>query len=302
MTTWFKSPNSTANSFLQAGLVMVWLLLAGEALPQNKVLFYDDFDGPSLDSSKWIAGFHQWGPDNQGVVPENLSIRTIVDEGKTISVLDTQANGDLYDGPVRGVRREGKALRRTADGKRTGGLVITAHAYGAGRYEVRMKNLPLPGGCSCIWNIWDPQDQGGPAGDYSEIDIEMPANGYAARDDWMHWAGFNTYYPSPNDITAINTDIGSQNDGKFHVYRWDWYDGMKGPKRVEFYVDGLLMATSRANIPHTPATLWVGNWPAKWSGDFNYQKQHLYVDWVRISTLEEKANANGAGPSSVPPH
>jgi beta-glucanase (GH16 family) len=76
-----------------------------------------------------------------------------------------------------------------------------------------------------------------------------------------------------------------QNDGKFHVYRWDWYDGTNGEARVEFYLDGRLLFTSTQNIPKSPARLWVGNWPAPWSGDFQYDTQHLYVDWVKITEL-----------------
>ncbi len=276
--------------FLKTGPVLIFLMglwfgWPGLALSQGKILLFDDFNGPGLDSNKWVPGLHLWGPANQGVVPENVRLAQIPDGDKMVDVLDTQANGDLYVGPVKGLRRSGKELLRTADGKRTGGLVITRQAFGAGRYEVRMKNLPLSGGCSCIWNYWDPHDSGGPKGNYTEIDIEMPANGYAGRTDWANWAGFNTYYPSPDDITPVNTDIGPQNDGKFHVYRWDWYDGTNGPKRVEFSVDGQLKATIQTHIPHTPAPLWVGNWPAKWSGNFQYDSQHLYIDWVRISEL-----------------
>ena len=36
------------------------------------------------------------------------------------------------------------------------------------------------------------------------------------------------------------------------------------------------------------AQLWVGNWPAVWSGDFQYDIQHLYVDWVKISALPKR--------------
>ena len=266
--------------------------LQAQMLDQGKIVFFDDFDGSSLDTEKWKPGLHLWGTQNQGVVPENVSVHTMMDEGKTISVLDTQANGDFYKGPVKGLRKAGKEFLRTDNGRRTGGLVISRGSFGAARYEVRMKNLPLSGGCSCIWNYWDPQETGGQAGNYTEIDIEMPANGYANRTDWHHWAGFNTYYPGPENITALNIDIGKQTDGKFHIYRWDWYDGSNGSPRVEFYVDDELKATSRTNIPGSPAALWVGNWPAPWSGDFRYDSQRLYVDWVRISEIKESNQGN----------
>jgi hypothetical protein len=265
-------------------------LFQTSAEPASKVFFFDDFDGPHLDSTKWEAGLHQWGKDNHGVVPENVRVGTIEDEGKTITVLDTEAHGDLYEGPVRGVRRAPNAgqlpagdprrYERIPQGDRVGGLVISHGRFGAGRYEVRMKNLPLSGGCSCIWNYLETP------GDYTEIDIEMPANGKAQAPNWSSWAGLNTYYPGPEHINEKVYDLGApQNDGQFHVYRWDWYDGTKEPARVEFYLDGRLLFTSVKNVPKSPAQLWVGNWPAFWSGDFRYDTQHLYVDWVRISEL-----------------
>jgi len=256
----------------------------------GRVFFFDDFDSPQLDASKWNAGLHQWGRDNNGVVPENVRLKKIEDEGKQITVLETEAHGDLYKGPVKGVRRvrpaagadshEPARYERTEGGTRVGGLVITREKYGPGRYEVRMKNLPLSGGCSCIWNYLETKD------DYTEIDIEMPANGKAKEPNWANWAGLNTYYPGPEHINEKVFDLGApQNDGRFHVYRWDWYDGAHGEPRVEFYLDGRLLFTSTKNIPKSPAQLWVGNWPAFWSGDFQYDTQHLYVDWVRITEL-----------------
>jgi hypothetical protein len=41
-------------------------------------------------------------------------------------------------------------------------------------------------------------------------------------------------------------------------------------------------------VPRSPAQLWVGNWPAFWSGDFKYDTQHLYVDWVKITELRDE--------------
>jgi len=274
--------------------VVAFLLMAFLQQPAptqtGRVLFFDDFDGPALDASKWKPGLHQWGKNNNGVVPENVRLAKIEDEGKQISVLDTEAHGDLYKGPVKGVRRiqnprssepnDPSRYERTEQKTRVGGLVITQQKYGSGRYEVRMKNLPLSGGCSCIWNYLETKD------DYTEIDIEMPANGKAETANWPNWAGLNTYYPGPAHINEKVYDLGApQNDGKFHVYRWDWYDGTNGDARVEFYLDGRLLFTSTKNIPKSPAQLWVGNWPAIWSGNFQYDTQHLYVDWVKITEL-----------------
>ncbi|GAA3245263.1 fibronectin type III domain-containing protein [Dactylosporangium siamense] len=279
-------------------------LVTGTAQPAaaaDQVLLFDDFNGTTIDTAKWVPGLHQWGGANNGVVPENLSVQTVSDNGQSIGVLVAQANGTQYTGPVRGVKSTNGALpigdpqryTRQSTGQLTGGLVWTQQRFGAGRYEVRMKNLPMPGGCSCIWNYYEPGTS-----DYTEIDIEMPANGTANRADWSRWAGLNSYI-APNDAGATyqNVDLGlNNNDGNFHVYRWDWYDGTNGAKRIEFYVDNVLRATHTGTVPVSPAQLWVGNWPAAWSGSFNYATQYQYIDWVRISTL-----GGGGGPDTQPP-
>ncbi len=78
------------------------------------------------------------------------------------------------------------------------------------------------------------------------------------------------------------------------MYRWDWFDGSNGTPRVDFYLDGKLLFTSKKNIPRSPAQLWVGNWPAPWSGDFRYSVQHLYVDWVKITEIRTDFPARSA--------
>lgn len=270
---------------------------------QQAVLFFDDFNGTSIDTTKWVPGLHQWGGANNGVVPDNLSVHSYNDNGTTISVLDTVARGTQYTGPVRGIKSTNPAFpighpsRYTTQstGQVTGGLVWTVQPFGGGRYEVRMKNLPGPNGCSCIWNYYEP------VGDYTEIDIEMPAheNPAPAWSTWQRIAGLNSYYPSSADADAtyINKDTGvNQFDGNFHVYRWDWYDGVNGSKRVDWYIDGVLQASTTQHVPSTAAQLWVGNWPAQWPGmNYNFDTVHLYVDWVKITAL-----GGGGSPTSTP--
>lgn len=296
-----RRPAAVLALALTAATTLAVLATAAPPAAADQVVFFDDFNGTTIDTTKWVPGLHQWGGNNNGVVPENLSVRTVSDNGQNIGVLVAQANGTRYTGPVRGVKSTNAAYEigdprrytRQATGQLSGGLVWTQQRFGAGRYEVRMKNLPRPGGCSCIWNYYEP---GGD--DYTEIDIEMPANGHANGADWSRWAGLNTYV-APNDAGATyqNVDLGfNNNDANYHVYRWDWYDGTNGPKRIEFYVDGVLRATHTNTVPTSPAQLWVGNWPAAWSGSFDYASQYQYIDWVRISTI-----GGGTGPDTTAP-
>jgi hypothetical protein len=237
--------------------------------------------------------------------------------GKKVSVLDVQAHGDNYTGPVPGIYRRGygfeagNPLEYGSPGSygngytRTGGLVWTRLRYGPAKYQIRMKDLQQNGGLSSIWNYYDPINSSPGSGSYTEIDIEMPANGTNGN---YSIAGLNSYATAPGTdpvsgaiaCNCVPTAIPNQADGKFHLYEIDWYDGSDGSKpRILWYVDGVLSQTSNKNIPTDPAQLWVGNWPAPWSyeGKWNYVSQDQYIDYVKISQLPDDYYPTSALPT-----
>ncbi|WP_037600692.1 glycoside hydrolase family 16 protein [Streptacidiphilus rugosus] len=266
----------------------------------GRVVFYDDFGGTRVDSAKWYEGPFRIlsSPMNNGAIPQNLSVHSVPDGPGVVSVLDVALRGDKYDDgakdAVRGVIQIPgctpavlpSCYAPASTGKRTGGLLWTTAAFGSGRYEVRMKTMPLGGGCSCIWNYYDPGN-----GAYTEIDTEVAAN--AGQDARPSLVGFNSY-AGQDGATNMISDVGTpQNDGRFHTYRWDWYDGSagQGPAHIDWYVDGVRYAMTNANVPTHPAQLWVGGWPAPWSGDYAYATQHLYIDWVKITSWRGRTEA-----------
>jgi len=83
-----------------SGASFLWFSLAilsaqDQPVVPGRVIFFDDFDGPALDTAKWVPGLHVWGSNNRGVVPENLSLKKLEDKGRMVTVLDTEAHGDL---------------------------------------------------------------------------------------------------------------------------------------------------------------------------------------------------------------
>src|SRR5690606_13413906 len=105
-----------------------------------------------------------------------------------------RAHGDLYEGPVMGINKDGSI--RT-DGKRVGAAIATAYYFGSGRYEVRMKVPPELGVCTAIWTFHyqefypgDPQYREKPVGgkDYyainHEIDMEFPGRPGPAHENY----------------------------------------------------------------------------------------------------------------------
>ncbi len=236
----------------------------------------DDFDGDVIDEGKWIIANEKIG-NKYPIRPQNIALTTVEDNGVTITVVDSMTFGDLH--PTQ---------------KRQGGLLKSKDLIGGGRYEIRMKNLPGPYGCSCFWIYYDSDDYANAPATriYTEIDIEMPANVKPAPawDSVKKILGFNTWSQSERDedATYINHTSTTVNpfDGEFHVYRFDWYDGENGNLRVDWYVDDILQASTTEHVNGDPAILYAGAWPAPWPVmDYNFHTEHLYIDWIRVSAL-----------------
>lgn len=238
-------------------------------------IFCDDFDGTAIDTTKWTKANLKIANKYQ-VKPANLKLKTVNDNGTQVTVVDARMFGDTHTAAPR-----------------QGGVLITKQRYGGGRYEVRMKNLPGPNGCSCFWNYYDSLNETNPppVRKYTEIDIEMPAHMASppAWSSWRHILGFNTWShtDSDADATYINhTSTFDPFDGQFHVYRFDWRDGTNGSLKIDWYVDGVLQASTTQHVGEDPAQLWVGTWPAPWAGmDYNFNIKHMYIDWVKITAL-----------------
>lgn len=255
-------------------------------------VFFDDFNGTSLDTSKWLVAKRQWGGANAngGVVPENVRLSN----GQLI----LEAHGDLYTGPIKGINQDGS---QRADGKRVGAAVATKDYYGSGSYEVSMKVAPKLGVCSAVWTFHyqevepgDPQYQG--TGDYyvvnHEIDIEIPGRtGPAHTNIDFNKALLNTWRgENEGEYTTGYTNLGKYvNDGQFHTYRFDWHTGGNGQaKRVDFYLDGMFLRSITTDIPDIAGRFWLGAWfPNQWTGTPNFDTETFEIDWVKITPFAE---------------
>ena len=277
-------------------LSCLFALFYSSALFATDTPFYDDFSSATLDSSKWLVAYRQWGgaDANGGVIPQNVRVQ----EGKLI----IEGHGDRYTGPLKGINKD-RSLR--ADGKRVGGAIATKDYFGSGSYEVRMKILPKFGVSSAIWTFHYQEYYPGhaeyvakPVGapDYyasnHEIDIEMPGRpGAAHQDISFSRALFNTWTGENDDEYRVdyNELSAPQDDGQFHTYRFDWHTGGNGETaRVDFYVDGVLEGTNFEHIPTKKSRLWIAAWfPDGWAGTPDFDTDTLEVDWVRITPFNE---------------
>ena len=289
----------------------------------SKQVFFDDFEGNTLDPSKWRVAKRQWagGGVNGGVVPRNV---TVVD-----GHLVLEAHGDLYDGPVKGINKYGIARRH---GKRVGGAVATKHYFASGRYEIRAKIAPDLGVCSSFaamhyQELYPGQrgykKAGGNGQDVAivnhEIDIELPGRprGNAIYDVSYEYCLANTWRGQKRSQRSDSyVHLGQpQNDGQYHTYRFDWHTGgddATNPPKVEFYVDDQLIQTITTNIPTRGSRFWASVWfPYRWAGVPSFIKSRMVVDWIRITPFnqpndkwlpESYAEDGWAQDDEYPPH
>lgn len=203
----------------------------------NKVSFQDEFDGTSLDTSKWG---YQYGcfdpaqhsqaqytdsPDNVAVHDGHLSLTARYSPKKTkwdgSQVPRTCKNGDTtYDAPF----TSGMITTKTKDGK------VLYAAPGTGFYaEARVK---LPAGRSSWSAFWGTGTKGG-----------WPANGEI---DIFESKGYDPSFLMSNIHTprAGNPKKTQQHQGAMHgdtatsQTEWHTYGLLKTADAIEFYFDG----------------------------------------------------------------
>ena len=203
----------------------------------NKVSFQDEFDGTSLDTSKWG---YQYGcfdpaqhsqaqytdsPDNVAVHDGHLSLTARYSPMKTkwdgSQVPRTCKNGDTtYDAPF----TSGMITTKTKDGK------VLYAAPGTGFYaEARVK---LPAGRSSWSAFWGTGTKGG-----------WPANGEI---DIFESKGYDPSFLMSNIHTprAGNPKKTQQHQGAMHgdtassQTEWHTYGLLKTADAIEFYFDG----------------------------------------------------------------
>jgi beta-glucanase (GH16 family) len=136
-----------------------------------------------------------------------------------------------------------------------------------------------------------------------EVDIETPTGLKTALDDISYGHARMNTWVGENDAEFTDNfdDLGhAMNDGRFHVYRFDWHTTGSAPlkQRVEFYVDGKCYQTNYTHIPTIGGRFNLGQWFPTWAGDADFDTQELDVKWVRITPFNE--NGDQSVPETYP--
>jgi len=233
---------------------------------------FDDFSDSTYSSTIWEYADKSWSagnvsnPAHGGVIPELINISN--------GVLALRGHGNLYTGDIMGIGRKTKV----------GSCVISKSKYASGRYEFRAKILPQAGVVSAFWTFDFKAYASPDSGNINhEIDIEIKKNGSV-----FNQALCNTWIYEKVSTQRTNNNFLNQDDGNFHIYRFDWHTGGDGIEpRVEFYYDEELKETITTNIPSRLSQLWIGNWFPSWAGIPDFAVDTMFVDWVKIIPFHE---------------
>lgn len=243
------------------------------------LVWADDFDGNTLDSSIWNidTGDKWYNNELQAYTPTNIFLEN--------GVLRLEARREAF-------------LTKSY----TSGRINTEHKkyFTYGRFEARMKFPTGTGFWPAFWLFPENYD----AGNYREIDI-MEAIGSNPKTIYSTcWAG------KEGQLKSVSAEYSFPNtyDLDYHVYFAEWKPG-----NIDFGVDGkVILSCSDKNLPsytyddlatakfHVILNLAVGgNWPGSPTSNTIFPS-NMYVDWVRVYQDDGKNNNDEIIPTPTP--
>lgn len=228
--------------------------------------FTDDFN--SVDRSYWSIMNTRWGGESHGgVIRENVGY---TEDGYLVLT----ANGDYYNGEKKDV------LGRV--GRRTGGAIVSHKALGPGEFSVRMKALPRFGATTAFWTYFNDGHTLNDRGKVynSEIDFELNVDSF----DITMCTNWTAVEPGNYDNRKIQMDF-YHNDGNWHEYTFKW---MTNPERVDYFVDGVKISSSTANVPIYAAQVNIGVWFASFAGTPDFETDYCLVDWFKYVPYKDQ--------------
>ena len=191
--------------------------------------FDDEFDGPTIDTTKWIVA-----DGHQDYWPETPWRRNYMKDNAFIE------DGALV---IRVAKEDvgfSSASVATGDAGRTS---LFEQAFG--RFEARVR-FPTQQGHWCAFWLWNTSEQhiDGSGRDGTEIDILEKAVLIDQAEHNLHWDGYGAEHQTAGHVvTGAGLD-----DGGWHTIRLDWY-----PDQYVFFVDGVeTWRTSAGGVSQVP--------------------------------------------------
>jgi len=241
-----QAANQTRNAATPGGLSGTW-----------KQIFDDEFNGTSLDTSKWKPCYHSGDCTNSG----NKELEWYLPENVTESngVLQLQAKKQIYNAP------DGKTYAYTS-----GMIASTNFSFTYGYVEMRAKVTACKGMWSAFWML--PTDGGWPP----EIDAEE----VLGRDPTT--VHMTYHYDATNNLNGSPWS-GPDFSAGWHTFAVDWE-----PNAITWYVDGVKRQqdTNASTITNKPMYLLAnlavgGNW-AGWPDATTAFPCAFSIDYIRV--------------------
>lgn len=299
----------TITGLLKAGALSAALLFSGASSPPSEqplapldgagweLVWADEFEGNTLDRTKWTPEVSCWGGGNNERQcytdrPDNIAV-----EG---GVLLLKAKKERFAGPARPTEIAGRDNPPQVQSHTSGKVrTIGLHAWRYGRIEARAKVPPGQGAWPAIWMM--PNDPAyGPWPRSGEIDILEAVNIGAKCKDCAGGVGENRTISALHfgDFAPLNRYVDHRNalpslalpSDDFHVYAVEWGEGI-----MRFLVDDRVHLTVTADQWSTAAPSARGNPAAPFDQPF-YIMANLAVG----GRLSEENNAKGVAASSFP--
>jgi beta-glucanase (GH16 family) len=236
-----------------------------------KLIFDDEFNGTSLDTSKWMLCYHSGTCTNSGNEEDEWYIPGNVKEGNGMLTLSAER------GPY------------TANGKTygyTSGMISSTHfSFVYGCMEMRAKMAPGKGMWSAFWTL--PTNGGWPP----EIDVQETLG----RAPTTVYTNYHFGKNNRQDDVAVK---GSDFTAGWHTFATDWE-----PDAITWYVDGI----ERARFPYAEmitnepmyllANLAVGsNWSNTPDASTVFPAQYE-IDFIRV--WQKQAGSTTTSPCAV---
>jgi beta-glucanase (GH16 family) len=227
------------------------VLQSGDAL-----VWGDEFEGPSVDLTKWVLGSGKLGPANvlNTLAPSNVTL-----SGGSLFINTERAPSDPTYPYVSGYMQS---------------LGRYARTYGKIEFRAR---FPYAAG---VWYaLW-----GRPWFDaFPEIDIELLNQvtvGHSQLYFVNHWGN-----PLPTDPQRIYALVEQIDFSQFHTYTVTWKPGL-----VEWAIDGVRkLASTEQGVPTKPVYWiingWVGGW-AQTPPDSTPFPNSFEVDYLRVYRVD----------------
>ena len=236
-----------------------------------QLVFNDDFDGESLDTTKWGYNY-SWGHSHNHAawcVPENV----IVKDGILTLKGENKQHPDA-------VGKQGTFNNKKYDIIYTSGAVNTHHKYNFdyGYFEARMQ-MPKGKGMWPAW--WMLKDGWPPEIDMLEVLCSKPNELHV---NFHYGPAWNEHYSHEQVL-----NLGYSTSDDFHTYGFEWTSDY-----MRYYVDGVQVGhdfTNKSAIKEATGmymilNLAIDGWDGKPDGSTQWPAE-FKIDYVRAWQLNE---------------